>query len=149
MNEKVKEFFYKKFDFLIKNAIFQEKVKKLIKNIFIPLLEIESKTIEYNEHISKEDRIVKIVSKIEHSIFDKNYTYFANPNKEQLPEQEINEKPGIFTVNTNEENNRLNEENESIRKEDIEKLKGGQSDQESKKDSLDECLVKRGIFHRF
>jgi len=121
----------------------QEKVKKLIKNIFIPLLEIQSKTIDYNENILKEDRIVKIVSKIEHSIFDKNYTYFAHPNKDplnDLGQEPIDKTGGSLTVNEHEDNKNV-EENESNKKEDNDKIKGI-SDQ----DSLEECLVDFIVF---
>ena len=118
-------------------------MKKLIKNIFIPLLEIQSKTIEYNENISKEDRIVKIVSKIEHSIFDKNFTYFANPNKEHPNDagQEPQEKTGVSVTTNEHDENKNAEENESCKKEELDKIKGI-SDQ----DSLEECLVNFMIF---
>lgn len=106
------------------------------------MLEIQAKTIEYNEINSNEERIVKIVSKIEHSIFDKNFTYFANPGKEQMNENsqiDTNEKNDGNNKNLdeNEGENKALDENQSIKKEDIEKLKGI-SDQ----DSLEECLVR-------
>lgn len=57
--------------------------------MFLPLFEFNIKNFEYNENQYTEEKIVQIVSKIEHSIFDKNFTYFSKPHidhKEELNE---------------------------------------------------------------
>ena len=118
-------------------------IKKLIKNIFVPLLEIQPKTIEYNENLAKEERIVKIVSKIEHSIFDKNFTYFANPNKECLdktqenPEKTPNSHNSEGDPEHHKKDGHNNNHAHSHENEENEKAKAA-SDQ----DSLEECLVR-------
>lgn len=88
--------------------------------------------------MSKEERIVKIISKIEHSIFDKTYTYFACPDKDDILEnQMINEdQEGCAMRFDNETDQNMIDENQSNKKVDLEKLKDA-SDQ----DSLEECLV--------
>lgn len=103
------------------------------------MLEIQPKIIEYNENLAREDRIVKIVSKIEHSIFDKNFTYFANPNKETLLENSENQEKETeidHNNNNNKKESHNNNNNGQENHEDHEKAKGG-TDQ----DSLEECLV--------
>lgn len=88
--------------------------------------------------MSKEERIVKIISKIEHSIFDKTYTYFACPDKDDILEnQMINEdQEGSAMRFDNETDQNMIDENQSNKKVDLEKIKDA-SDQ----DSLEECLV--------
>ena len=54
--------------------------------MFLPLFEFNIKNFEYNENQYTEEKIVQIVSKIEHSIFDKNFTYFSKPHIEDLNE---------------------------------------------------------------
>lgn len=110
-------------------------MKKLIKNIFVPLLEIQPKIVEFNENVSKEERIVKIISKIEHSIFDKTYTYFSCPEADEnikSNENLNNEQTDNVNKNENDNEQKIVEENEKNKKEDAEKV-----DQ----DSLEECLV--------
>lgn len=118
-------------------------MKKLIKNIFVPLLEIQHKIVEFNENVSKEEKIVKIISKIEHSIFDKNYTYFSCPETDETvrSNENLNNEQADF-ANKNGNEQKIVEENDKNKKDDAEKLK-----ETVDQDSLEECLVNLILFY--